>query len=110
MTIGPGKVPEPQPGTKPKEKPDFYPVFAITSAVVAAAIAVAIFFDLSKTAGKIGKSDWLGDKGETAFAVTVGVPLTVVGGALVVLGAWWGRLSGVDDSQSRSRRSRSRLG
>ena len=34
------------------------------------------------------RRDWLGEKGENALAVTVAVPLTVVGGALVILGAW----------------------
>ena len=75
-------------GAAAETPPEFDRVFAIISAIVAVAIAVLIFRDLASEAGKLVKADWLGDSSDNAVAVTVAVPLTIVGGILVLVGAW----------------------
>jgi hypothetical protein len=72
----------------PERPPEFHPVFAVISAVVAAVVAGLVLFQPAQAAWDVTKSDWKGTDGHLQLAASLGVPLTVLGGAAVAVGAW----------------------
>ena len=83
----PGAVDEPT-TPPPEPAPDFHPVFAVIAGVVTLVLAFLLLREPARSVGQMKKSDWLGNAGDEALAATLGVPLTVIGGAIVALGAW----------------------
>jgi hypothetical protein len=81
----PGPVTEP---ATPEAPPEFHLWFAILTAIPAAIIGTVILLAPARTARDISESDLKGTDGDTALAASLAVPLTVLGGASVVLGAW----------------------
>ncbi|MCW2996557.1 MAG: hypothetical protein JWN65_106 [Solirubrobacterales bacterium] len=67
----------------------FRKTFAILTAVVTAVVAAVVLWKPASAVWKVTKADWVADQGgDTALAASLGVPLVVMGGVLVALGAW----------------------
>ena len=86
MTPNTPTIPADESGAEPA--PTFKPRFAALSALALAVLGVVLLWRPARTAWDIAKSDWLGDRSDDALASSLSVPLTVLGGALIMIGTW----------------------
>jgi hypothetical protein len=74
--------------TAAEEPPEFHRIFATGTAVIIAVGAAVVLLNAGRTSWDIKKSDLAGAQGDRMLAAALGLPLTLVGGALLALGAW----------------------
>ena len=88
VELGDAPTTEPKPESAPEVPPEYHPRFALVTAFFAFVLGVIVLWSPASAAWHVGKSDWKGTDGHLQLAATLGVPLTVLGGAAVVVGAW----------------------
>ena len=88
VELGDAPTTEPKPEPAPEVPPEYHPRFARVTAIFAFVLGVIVLWSPASAAWHVGKSDWKGTDGHLQLAATLGVPLTVLGGAAVVVGAW----------------------
>jgi hypothetical protein len=73
----------------PERPPDWNKWFAWGAAAVVAVLAVLIFARPAVSSWQLGPGDWTNEKtGQSALAASVMMPLLVLGGVVVLIGAW----------------------
>jgi hypothetical protein len=77
-----------EPSTPLEPPPEFHPRFAVVLGVLLLLALVPILIGPLRSVWALSKGDLTGTDGDRALAAALGLPLTIVGAAVVALGAW----------------------
>jgi hypothetical protein len=89
VAVDPNPVTPPTPPDGNAEvQPKWHNVFAIITFVVAALLALLLMVPLLLEFLDLDQDDWFGKNGDTAFAASLALPLSILGAVLLAVGTW----------------------